>query len=47
MPRVNNPTKLGDHYVKIKVVTPKNLTGAEKDLLKELQKLRHGRDTIV
>ncbi len=47
MPRVNNPTRLGDHYVKIKVVTPKNLTGAEKDLLKELQKLRHGRDIVL
>ncbi len=47
MPRVNNPSRLGDHYVKVKVTTPKNLTGAEKDLLKELQKLRHGRDIIV
>lgn len=47
MPRVNHPGRLGDHYVKIKVVTPKNLTGAEKDLLKELQKLRQGRDVVT
>ncbi len=47
MPRVNNPNKIGDHFVKVNVVTPKNLTGAEKDLLKEFQKLRHGRDIII
>ena len=27
----------GDHYVKIKVIIPKNLTGHQKDLLKQFE----------
>lgn len=34
MPRLRN-TGRGDHYLKIKVTVPKNLTGKQKELLKE------------
>lgn len=40
-PKLKNPARFGDHFVKINVVTPKKLSGKEKDLLKQLQKLRN------
>lgn len=40
-PKINNPARFGDHHISIIVKTPTNLSPKEKDLLKELQKLRH------
>lgn len=47
IPRLNNPSRNGDQYVKVNVVTPSNLSGKEKDLLQEFQKLRQDKDTKV
>lgn len=44
MPKVNNPSRRGDHYVTVKVVVPNKFSSKEKELLVELQKLRSGRD---
>jgi molecular chaperone DnaJ len=40
-PKINNPARNGDHHVSIIIKTPSNLSSKEKELLKELQKLRH------
>ncbi len=46
-PKLQNPNRSGDHTVRVKVVTPEKLSGKEKDLLKELQKLRQNKDLKV
>ncbi len=43
MPNVNNPSVKGDLYVKVKVQLPRNLTPRERELFRELAKLRAGR----
>lgn len=43
MPNVNNPSVKGDLFVKVKVQLPKNLTPKERELFRELAKLRAGR----
>ncbi len=47
MPRLNQANKKGDHYVKVSVQIPKHLSSKEKDLLKELQKLRESKDIEI
>lgn len=47
MPLVNSPKSNGDHFIKVNVVTPTNLSGKEKELLQELQRLRRDKDTQV
>lgn len=44
-PVLNNSNRRGHYYVKVNVVTPKNLNGEEKKLFKELQKLRNNKDS--
>jgi molecular chaperone DnaJ len=46
-PVLNNANRRGNYYVKVNVVTPKNLNGEEKKLFKELQKLRNNKDIRV
>ncbi len=38
-PNYDNPNKIGDFYIKIKYVVPKNLSGEEKQLLEQLYEL--------
>ncbi len=46
-PVLNNSNRRGNQYIKVNVVTPKNLNGEEKKLLKEFQKLRNNKDIKV
>ena len=43
MPHSGNETKRGDLYVQIYVVQPTNISDEQKELLKEIQKLREGK----
>ena len=45
IPRLNNPNRNGDQRIKVNVITPEKLSGKEKDLLREFQKLRQDKDT--
>jgi molecular chaperone DnaJ len=46
-PVLNNAKRRGSYYVKVNVVTPKNLSSEEKKLFKELQELRRNKDIKV
>jgi DnaJ-class molecular chaperone len=37
MPKLNNSTIKGDHYVKLKVRMPKNLSDSQKEALKKIR----------
>ena len=43
-PILNNAKRRGNYYVKVNVVTPKNLNSKEKQLFKDLQELRQEKD---
>lgn len=36
MPKLNNPSQKGDHYVSLKVIMPKNLSQLDKDVIKQI-----------
>jgi len=41
IPRLNNLTRRGDHYLTVKVSIPTKLVGEERELLEKLAKLRN------
>lgn len=47
MPKLNNPARRGDHYVRVHVQTPQGLSGKEKKLLEEFMDLRRGKDNKI
>ncbi len=44
MPKLNEPGKFGDMFVKARIVLPENLSAQEKDLFEKLAKLRRAKN---
>lgn len=47
MPKINNPARFGNHYIKVEAAVPKNLSREEKQLLEKFSELRGGKDTVL
>jgi molecular chaperone DnaJ len=37
LPALNNPSKKGDHYIKLNIKMPSKLSGSQKELLQKVQ----------
>jgi molecular chaperone DnaJ len=49
VPHLNNPSRRGDHFIKIRAITPENLTDEEKKLyarLLEIERQKQNKETI-
>jgi molecular chaperone DnaJ len=47
MPKLNNPARFGDHFIKVEAAVPKNLSHEERQILEKFAKLRSGKDNII